>query len=148
MNKWARRFYEFGRFRMDLQERLLFQEGERQKLTYKAFDVLAALVENEGHLLTKEDLMSHVWPDSFVEENNLAQCISQLRRVLGEQSSGNKYIETVPRRGYRFTAEVRAVTEEADAADESTRAEDAVDEGSAESVEAYQSDATLSLTLL
>ncbi|HEY0320274.1 MAG TPA: tetratricopeptide repeat protein [Pyrinomonadaceae bacterium] len=111
MNKQAKRFYEFGRFRIDVEERLLFCEGERQKLTSKAFDMLVVLVENQGRLLAKEDLMAKVWPDSFVEENNLAQCISLLRKVLGENALGNKYIETVPRHGYRFTAEVQAAYE-------------------------------------
>src|SRR4051812_29363373 len=111
MNKQAKRFYEFGRFRIDVEERLLFCEGERQKLTSKAFDMLVVLVENQGRLLAKEDLMAKVWPDSFVEENNLAQCISLLRKVLGENAEGNKYIETVPRHGYRFTAEVQAAYE-------------------------------------
>ncbi|MBD0370131.1 MAG: winged helix-turn-helix domain-containing protein [Pyrinomonadaceae bacterium] len=112
MNKPEKRFYEFGRFRIDVEERLLFCEGARQKLTSKAFDVLLVLVEHNGRLLTKEDLMSKVWPDSFVEENNLAQSISLLRRVLGDNPTGEKYIETVPRHGYRFTADVRAFADE------------------------------------
>ena len=114
MNKPVKRFYEFGRFRVDVEERLLFCEGERQKLTSKAFDMLVALVENQGRLLAKEDLMNKIWPDSFVEENNLAQCISLLRKVLGENPEGRKYIETIPRHGYRFVAEVRALTDEED----------------------------------
>jgi predicted ATPase/DNA-binding winged helix-turn-helix (wHTH) protein len=115
MNRRAKRFYEFGRFRLDTEERLFFCEGVRQKLTSKAFDMLVVLVENNSRLLAKEELMSQVWPDSFVEDNNLAQCVSLLRRVLGESPSGNKYIETVPRHGYRFTAEVRAFEIEEDA---------------------------------
>ncbi|HEX8141573.1 MAG TPA: tetratricopeptide repeat protein [Pyrinomonadaceae bacterium] len=117
MNKRAKRFYEFGRFRIDIEGRLLFCDGERQKLTSKAFDMLVVLVENEGRLLAKEELMSQVWPDSFVEDNNLAQCISLLRRVLGESPEGRKYIETVPRHGYRFIAEVRASTDEEETAE-------------------------------
>lgn len=128
MNKQAKRFYEFGRFRIDVEERLLFCEGTRQKLTSKAFDMLVVLVESQGRLLPKEDLMEKVWPDSFVEENNLAQCISSLRRALGESAEGNKYIETVPRHGYRFTAEVRVFTDEDEdskrqAAESKTKAE-------------------------
>lgn len=122
MNKPAKRFYDFGRFRIDTEERLLFCEGVRQKLTSKAFDVLVVFVENNGRLLSKEDLMSRVWPDSFVEENNLAQCISLLRRVLGENPQGEKYIETVPRHGYRFTAETRALRDENDSFDDNRRA--------------------------
>jgi predicted ATPase/DNA-binding winged helix-turn-helix (wHTH) protein len=114
MNKPAKRFYEFGRFRVDVDERLLYCEGVRQKLTSKAFDMLVVLLENQGRLLAKEDLMNKVWPDSFVEENNLAQCISLLRRVLGESPEGHKYIETIPRHGYRFVARVRALTDEQD----------------------------------
>jgi non-specific serine/threonine protein kinase len=112
MNKRAKRVYEFGRFRIDADERLLFSDGARQKLTSKAFDTLIALIENQGRLLSKEELMSRVWPDSFVEDNNLAQCISLLRRTLGENPEGHNYIETVPRHGYRFNAEVRALTDE------------------------------------
>ena len=108
MDKRAKRVYEFGRFRIDAEERLLFCEGARRKLTSKAFDTLVVLIENQGRLLAKDELMSRVWPDSFVEDNNLAQCISLLRRVLGKDPAGNNYIETVPRHGYRFSAEVRA----------------------------------------
>jgi non-specific serine/threonine protein kinase len=114
MNKRAKRVYEFGRFRIDAEERLFFCDGERQKLTSKAFDTLIVFIENQGRLLAKEELMSKVWPDSFVEDNNLAQCISLLRRVLGEDAEGNKYIETVPRHGYRFTAEMQVLTDDAD----------------------------------
>jgi predicted ATPase/DNA-binding winged helix-turn-helix (wHTH) protein len=123
MNKRAKRFYEFGRFRIDVEERLLFCEGQRQKLTPKAFDTLIVFVENQGRLLSKDELMSQVWQDSFVEENNLAQCISLLRRVLGENPECHKYIETVTRHGYRFIAEVRASTVDDDAAAERERDE-------------------------
>jgi non-specific serine/threonine protein kinase len=131
MNKRAKRFYEFGRFRIDVEERLLFREGARQKLTSKALDMLIVLVENQGRLLAKEDLMEKVWPDSFVEENNLAQCISSLRRALGENAEGNKYIETVPRHGYRFTAEVRAFTDESDNVDSKLQAAESKPEAEA-----------------
>src|SRR4051812_30112562 len=118
-SKQARRFYAFGAFRLDADERVLFDEHGVVPLTPKAFDTLLALVENSGHLLGKEELMRKVWPDSFVEENNLAQNISMLRKALGEESGGQKYIETVPKRGYRFAAEVREDAEmetEADSA--------------------------------
>ena len=114
MNKRAKRFYEFGRFRIDVEGRLLFREGKPQKLTSKAFDTLVVFVENQGRLLAKEELMSLVWPNSFVEDNNLAQHISSLRRVLGKNPEGNEYIETVPRHGYRFMAELRSLSNEAD----------------------------------
>src|SRR5918911_3182254 len=107
MSKQARRFYAFGAFRIDAGERVLFDERGVVPLTPKAFDTLLALVENSGHVIGKEELMRKVWPDSFVEENNLAQNISMLRKALGEDGGGQKYIETVPKRGYRFAAEVR-----------------------------------------
>src|ERR1044071_7107130 len=107
MSKQARRFYAFGAFRLDAGERVLLDERGVVPLTPKAFDTLLVLVENSGHVIGKEELMRRVWPDSFVEENNLAQNISMLRKALGEDGGVQKYIETVPKRGYRFAAEVR-----------------------------------------
>jgi pimeloyl-ACP methyl ester carboxylesterase/DNA-binding winged helix-turn-helix (wHTH) protein len=104
--KQSRRVYAFGVFRLDADERVLCGERGSVPLTPKAFDTLLALVEQSGHVLGKEELMRRVWPDSFVEENNLAQNISALRKALGEEAGGQKYIETVPKRGYRFVAEV------------------------------------------
>jgi pimeloyl-ACP methyl ester carboxylesterase/DNA-binding winged helix-turn-helix (wHTH) protein len=106
-SKQARRFYAFDAFRLDVGERVLFGERGVVPLTPKAFDTLLVLVENSGHVIGKEELMRKVWPDSFVEENNLAQNISMLRKALGEDGLGQKYIETVPKRGYRFAAGVR-----------------------------------------
>jgi pimeloyl-ACP methyl ester carboxylesterase/DNA-binding winged helix-turn-helix (wHTH) protein len=102
--------YVFGEFRVDAVERVLFDKNRPVSLTPKAFDTLLALVENSGRVLTTEDLMARVWPDSFVEGNNLAQNISTLRKVLG--SGGAKFIETVPKRGYRFSAEVEEIRDE------------------------------------
>ncbi|HEX5702496.1 MAG TPA: alpha/beta fold hydrolase [Pyrinomonadaceae bacterium] len=102
--------YEFGAFRVDVTERLLFHKNSLVSLTPKAFDTLLALVEHNGQLLTTEELMTQVWPDSFVEGNNLAQNISTLRKVLG--AGGAKYIETVPKRGYRFVADVKEIRDE------------------------------------
>src|SRR5215210_4325914 len=102
--------YTFGAFRLDVTERLLFHENSLVSLTPKAFDTLLALVQHSGHVLTTEDLMAQVWPDSFVEGNNLAQNISTLRKVLG--AGGAKFIETVPKRGYRFSAEVQEIRDE------------------------------------
>ena len=107
MEKSVNGLYEFGRFRLDRAERLLLRDGERIPLTPKAFDLLVALVEGAGHLLEREALLKQIWPDSFVEENNLADNISRLRKTLGEGDNGEKFIETVPKRGYRFVAEVR-----------------------------------------
>ncbi|HEV2884753.1 MAG TPA: alpha/beta fold hydrolase [Pyrinomonadaceae bacterium] len=106
----AKLSYVFGAFRLDAVERVLFSEKGPVSLTPKAFDTLLALVQNSGRLLTTEELMTQVWPDSFVEGNNLAQNISTLRKVLG--GSGAKFIETVPKRGYRFTADVKELREE------------------------------------
>jgi pimeloyl-ACP methyl ester carboxylesterase/DNA-binding winged helix-turn-helix (wHTH) protein len=100
----AKRFYVFGVFRIDVTERVLLNEKGSVPLTPKAFDLLLFLVENSGHTLEKEELMKQVWPDSFVEENNLAQNISTLRKIFGE--GGSRFIETVPKRGYRFAADV------------------------------------------
>ncbi len=98
--------YEFGRFRLDAGQKVLFLDGRPVPLTPKATETLVALVERHGTLVTKDDLLQIVWPNAFVEENNLAQNISLLRRVLGEGSGGAPCIETVPRRGYRFVGEV------------------------------------------
>jgi pimeloyl-ACP methyl ester carboxylesterase/DNA-binding winged helix-turn-helix (wHTH) protein len=105
----SKRYLVFGLFRIDVTERLLFNAEGAVPLTPKAFDTLLMLVENSGHVLGKDELMKAVWPDSFVEENNLAQNISTLRKVLSE--GGEKFIETVPKRGYRFIAEVKEVQE-------------------------------------
>jgi pimeloyl-ACP methyl ester carboxylesterase len=108
MNGTGRRFYLFDGFRVDAHERLLFKENREIPLTPKVFDTLLVLLENSGHVLTKKELMQQVWPDSFVEENNLAQNISILRKALGTGTEGEHYIQTVPKRGYRFLADVRA----------------------------------------
>lgn len=100
--------YAFGSFRLDPVERSLTQGGRPIALTPKALDTLVVLVERHGHLVTKNDLLRAVWPDAFVEENNLAQHISALRRALGDGPDG-PFIETVPKRGYRF---IGAVIEE------------------------------------
>src|SRR5689334_2148060 len=114
MSQQTRRLYEFGAFRLDAQERVLLRQGEIVPLTPKAFEMLLALVENSGRLLGKQELMKRLWPDSFVEEGSLAQNVSLLRRVLGENVEGERFIETVPRRGYRFIGSVRGVFDEPD----------------------------------
>src|SRR5829696_1122579 len=108
MNRPAKRSYLFDDFRVDATERILFKESREIPLTPKVFDTLLVLLENSNHVLTKKELMQQVWPDSFVEENNLAQNISILRKALGEGKKGEHYIQTVPKRGYRFVADVRA----------------------------------------
>jgi len=99
--------YEFGRFRLKVAERVLLREGELVPLTPKVFDILVTLVENGGQVVAKDDLMKRVWPNTFVEEGNLTQNISLLRKALGETPGGAQFIETVPRRGYRFVAETK-----------------------------------------
>ena len=105
--------YEFGRFRFDPQNHLLLSGGDPVAITPKAFEVLLVLVENGGRLTTKEELMRKVWPDSFVEEANLTVNISALRRLLGETADGRPYIDTVPKKGYRFVATISEVRESA-----------------------------------
>ena len=104
-------FYDFDEFRIDAGERLLLRDGEIVQLTQKAFDVLFLLVEGNGRIVTKEELMNQVWPDAFVEEGNLSQNIYTLRKLLGETPAGDDYIKTVPRRGYRFAASVKETWE-------------------------------------
>jgi DNA-binding winged helix-turn-helix (wHTH) protein/TolB-like protein len=102
-------YYEFGPFRLDLRERLLLREGQALTLTPKAFDVLAVLVRRSGSLVEKDELLSEVWPNTIFEESSLSQKIYQLRKLLDDGSGQDKYIQTVPRHGYRFVAEVREV---------------------------------------
>lgn len=109
MNEQEAYVYEFGSYRLDPQERLLWRDGAMVWLTPKAFDTLWALVEQSGHVMSKEALMNRIWPNSFVEETNLAQNISTLRKALGESTDGLKFIETLPKRGYRFILPVRKV---------------------------------------
>ena len=100
------RTYEFGPFRLDVAERRLVRDGEVVPLRLKVFDTLRVLVENAGRLVTKEELLQAVWPDTTVEENNLNHNVSILRKLLGERATGQAFIETVPRVGYRFVAAV------------------------------------------
>jgi Tol biopolymer transport system component/DNA-binding winged helix-turn-helix (wHTH) protein len=106
VSREARPAYEFGSFRLELSEHVLLRDGQPVPLTPKIFDVLRVLVQNGGHLVEKDRLLKEVWPDSFVEEASLNRSISVLRKALGESLSGQKYIETVPKRGYRFVATV------------------------------------------
>ena len=103
--------YHFGPYRLDVSQRVLLRDGKPVSLTLKAFDTLIALVQKKGHVVEKDDLMKQVWPDACVEDSNLTQNIFTLRKVLGETVEGLKYIETVPRRGYRFVAPVDEVFE-------------------------------------
>jgi DNA-binding winged helix-turn-helix (wHTH) protein/tetratricopeptide (TPR) repeat protein len=98
--------YRFGPFQLDVRERRLSRGTEVIPLRLKVFDTLRVLVENAGRLVTKQELLDAVWPDTVVEENNLNHNVSVLRKALGDKATGQQYIETVPRVGYRFVAEV------------------------------------------
>ena len=100
----------FGPFRYDWEQRLLFREGETVPLAPKVAETLRVLLERRGTVVEKAELMRAVWPDTTVEEIGLARNISQLRKALGDESEAGKYIETLPKRGYRFVGEV--VTED------------------------------------
>ena len=101
--------YEFGPFRVDPRERQLIRNGEVVPLRPKVFDILLMLVENSGHIVTKDDVMKHVWSNTSVEEGNISRTISTLRSALGEGPRDHRYIETIPWRGYRFVANVKEV---------------------------------------
>src|SRR5262245_44566592 len=101
--------YQFGPFHLDVRERRLSRGDRVIPLRLKVFDTLLVLVENAGRLVTKQELLDAVWPETTVEENNLNHNVSLLRKALGEGAIGQRYIETVPRVGYRFVARVDAV---------------------------------------
>lgn len=109
MQKAVRLLYEFGPFILDPGERLLRHGASRMELPPRAFDTLLVLVESSGRLLEKDTLMRTVWGDTVVEENNLSQVVYLLRKALRDGEDGSRYIETVPKRGYRFVAAVREV---------------------------------------
>ena len=102
--------YEFDEWRVDVRRRLLLHDGQPVPLSPRALDTLLFLLEHHGHIVGKDELMQAVWPDTFVEENNLTQCISALRRVFGERRGDHRFIATVAGRGYQFVAEARAVS--------------------------------------
>jgi len=102
--------YLFGPFRLDADERVLLRGPDAIPLTPKLFDTLHVLVAAHGRIVDKPDLMKAIWPDTFVEEGNLTFNISTLRKILTREGGQARYIETVPRRGYRFAAPVQVVT--------------------------------------
>ena len=116
MGNAVKHLYEFGPFQLDAGERVLRRGQKRIDLPPRVFDTLVALAESDGRLLAKDELMDRIWPDSAVEENNLTQAIYLLRRVLQDGENGNRYIETVPKRGYRFLAPVRETARDASGA--------------------------------
>lgn len=111
MFKQGQHFYLFGPFRLDTTEKMLVRDESPIALTPKAFEILSVLVQRSGHLVDKNELLKTVWPDSCVDEGSLAQNIHVLRKALGEAPDEHRYIETIPRRGYRFVAEVTETRE-------------------------------------
>ena len=109
MSKRPWRTYEFGPFRLSVQERQLHCADKPMRLTPKVIDTLVALLEQKGHVVAKDELIQGIWPDSFVEESSLAQNICLLRKALAEHSGDQQFIETIPKRGYRFVAEAREI---------------------------------------
>src|SRR5438034_5840985 len=109
MSNQINHIYEFGDFRLETAEQLLLRRGEPIPLTRKAFDTLLVLVQSSGHLIEKDELMKRVWADDFVEEANLARNVWTLRRALNDDNGEHRYIETVPKRGYRFLVPVREI---------------------------------------
>jgi len=105
----VRQQYCFGNFRVDPAERLLTRDGDAIRLPPKVFDTLVVLVESRGRLVAKDELITRIWPDTFIEEATLARNISDLRKALG-QAADQKYIETIPKHGYRFVADVRELS--------------------------------------
>ena len=112
MNNAPKHIYEFGPFRVDPRKRLLLHNGNQVRLPAKAFEILLVLLEGEGRLVEKDELMRRVWPDAVVEENNLTVNMSALRRSLTESRGEHRYVVTVPGRGYQFVADVQQLDAE------------------------------------
>src|SRR5262249_49660022 len=114
MSLGKNQFYRFGSFRLDPGKRLLLRGQKPVPLMPKAFDTLLVLIENRDRMVGKEELMKALWPDSFVEEANIAQNVAVLRKALGDSPEQHRYILTIPGRGYRFAASVSEQTESAE----------------------------------
>jgi DNA-binding winged helix-turn-helix (wHTH) protein/TolB-like protein/Tfp pilus assembly protein PilF len=112
MSQQTKQLYEFGHFTLDGAESRLLRDGQPMPLAPKVLETLIVLIESSGHVVDKKELMLRLWPDSFVEEANLAVNISQLRKALGDAEDGGHFIETVPKRGYRFAAKVTTILAE------------------------------------
>lgn len=112
MSRRIKHLYEFGPFRLDPEKLHLWRNGEPVPLTPKAVETLLVLVQQNGKLVEREDLMNAIWPDTFVEDGNLNFNVSVLRKALGTDEAGEQYIQTIPRHGYRFSADVREVVED------------------------------------
>ncbi|HSB74407.1 MAG TPA: winged helix-turn-helix domain-containing protein, partial [Terriglobales bacterium] len=103
----AQEQYFFGTFHINVRQRLLLQSGRAVPLTPKAFDLLLILVENAGRVLSREELLRQLWPDTYVDQSNLSQHIFWIRKALGDSGEDSQFVETVPKLGYRFLAQVR-----------------------------------------
>lgn len=112
MSSEARHLYGFGPFLLEESEHRLLRDGQLVPLAPKVFETLLMLVQRSGRVVGKDEMMKTIWPDSFVEEANLTQYVFALRKALGEDNNGNVYIETVPKHGYRFVADVNELKEE------------------------------------
>jgi len=112
MSNGANRLYEFGPYRIDPSRNLLLRGSQPVPLTSKAFETLLTLVERSEQDVSKEELMRKLWPDTFVEEANLVQHISMVRKALGETPQDRRYVITLPGRGYRFAEKVRTISRE------------------------------------
>src|SRR6266550_881279 len=112
MGRQTKHFFEFGSFRLDLQGHRLLRNGTSVALPPKAMEALLVLVQHPGEMMKRGELMQAVWADTFVEDANLTVAISHLRKALGQNGDPAEYIETIPRLGYRFLADVREVTED------------------------------------
>ena len=113
MSSQVKHLYDFDCFTLDASERVLLRDGKPVRLTPKEFETLLALVRGAGRVMSKEELLKEIWPDTFVGEATLAQNVFTLRKALGEAEGGGAFVETVPRRGYRFAVEVRERREDA-----------------------------------
>ena len=107
MSNAVKHLLEFGPFRIDPEQRLLMRDQQPVPLSPKAFELLLVLAHRSGQVVLKDELMTLLWPDTFVEESNLGQHVFQLRKALGERAQESTYIVTVPGRGYRFAPRVR-----------------------------------------
>src|ERR1044072_2217770 len=112
MTRQVMHIYEFGPFQLDASEGILRRNGQEIKLRQKQYEMLLVLVQNSGHIVERETIFQIVWPNSFVEEASITQLISDLRKILSERGNNHDYIETIPKRGYRFTATVKEIVEQ------------------------------------
>ena len=112
VNQREKVLYEFGPFRVDVEREMVLRAGNQVPLTPKAFQMLLMLVRNGTELVSKEDLLKTIWPDTFVEEGNLSRQVFMLRKALGEGPQDHRYIVTVPGRGYRLAEGARVVLQE------------------------------------